>query len=95
MLVWGTRGPRFKSVYPDVATEIGIGWYGKFNLAEPITSDRAARALSLLMQTGQTDGAHHKAWTIDQAVGILAGDEYEGLVAAHVNEGFSWSEGKE
>lgn len=82
-------------MYPDVTTEIGIGWYGKFNLSGPITSDQAARALSLLVQTGQTEGAHHKAWTIDQAVRILAGDDYEALVTAHIDEGFSWTEGEE
>ena len=44
--------------------------------------DRAKIALALdaAVEYGGIDGAHHKAWVIDQMVRILAGDGYEQLV---------------
>ena len=43
-------------------------------------------ALRVLICYGGIDGAHHKAWVIDQAVRALAGDYYEELIAA-ANDG--------
>lgn len=40
-----------------------------------------AAALSLAVSYGGIDGDHHKAWVIDQMVRVLAGDEYDKLVA--------------
>lgn len=39
-----------------------------------------AKALDILVEFGGIDGAHHKAWVIDQAIRVLAGDGYEALV---------------
>lgn len=39
-------------------------------------------AIKLALECGQTDGAHHKMWVIDQIVRILAGDNYESLIRA-------------
>jgi hypothetical protein len=33
--------------------------------------------LQLCQSIGQVDGAHHKAWVIDQVVRQVTGDEYE------------------
>lgn len=33
--------------------------------------DRAEQALAFLVNYGQVEGAHHKAWVIDQVVSIL------------------------
>ncbi len=41
---------------------------------------RIDRALHHLIRYGQTDGDHHKAWVIDQAVRILAGRSYDKLI---------------
>jgi hypothetical protein len=38
-------------------------------------------ALMFLLHNGQINGAHHKAWVIDQAVRLLAVDEYERVIA--------------
>ena len=38
------------------------------------------QALELAVRYGGIDGAHHKAWVIDQMVRVLAGDGYEELV---------------
>jgi hypothetical protein len=46
-------------------------------------NDRAQRikdAIDLAVQYGGIDGAHHKAWVIDQMVRTLAGDMYDEIV---------------
>lgn len=46
---------------------------------------RCERAIELAVQYGGIDGDHHKAWVIDQMVRILAGDQYDAIVAAAKN----------
>ena len=46
-------------------------------------SDDAEAALRMLLNYGQTDGAHHKTYVIDQAVRLLAGPYYDDLIAAY------------
>ena len=36
-------------------------------------TERIELALQIAQQHGQTDGAHHKAWVIDQIVRVLTG----------------------
>lgn len=56
--------------------------------------DDGFEALCLLLFDGQTDGAHHKQWVIDQAVRRLAGPYYEKLIAAYCNNGeYEWDVG--
>ena len=43
-------------------------------------------ALSVANDYGQIDGAHHKAWVIDQMCHKILGDDYDSFVAFH-NEG--------
>ena len=55
-------------------------------------------ALGFASLYGQTDGAHHKAWVIDQMVRCLTGDDYESWVAGwcYGEDGpdtYSWDEG--
>ena len=55
-------------------------------------------ALDVASNYGQTDGAHHKTWVIDQMVRALLGDDYAAWVArqkAGVDgpETFDWDEG--
>jgi hypothetical protein len=54
--------------------------------------DKVGLVLELVFADGQVDGAHHKAWVIDQVARIVAGDEYESLVASY-NELGEWDEG--
>lgn len=42
---------------------------------------KIAKALEIALSYGQTDGAHHKAWVIDQIVRALTGDNYEIVIA--------------
>lgn len=44
----------------------------------PVSRHKAA--LAALIRYGQIDGAHHKTWTIDQAVRYLAGEHYDELI---------------
>jgi hypothetical protein len=37
--------------------------------------DRCVKAISIAGQFGQIDGAHHRAWVIDQMVRALFGDD--------------------
>lgn len=54
----------------------------------------AERALAVLIRYGQEDGAHHKMWAIDQAVRILAGSEYQNILAIYKQDGeYDWDEG--
>lgn len=55
-------------------------------------------AIDLAIQYGQTDGAHHKAWVIDQMVRLLAGSEYDEIIkqACDGEDGpntYSWDTG--
>lgn len=52
------------------------------------------RATAIAMRYGQFDGAHHKAWCIDQMMRILAGESYASLVRAFENGGeYEWDKG--
>ena len=56
--------------------------------------DDAEGALRMLLNYGQTDGAHHKTWVINQALRHLAGVAYEELIEAYKNDGeYDWDEG--
>lgn len=60
--------------------------------------DNAQEALRVLLQYGQIDGAHHKAWVIDQAVRHLAESYYDELIAAYKDgedgpDTYGWDEG--
>lgn len=39
--------------------------------------ERVRKALDIAWQYSQIDGAHHKAWAIDQMVRVLCGSEEE------------------
>ena len=61
-------------------------------------AERAAEALEVIVRYGGCDGAHHKAWTLDQAVRALTGDRYTELVAFAKDgedgpESYEWDEG--
>lgn len=63
-------------------------------IAERIAGERkaaggTAKALDVLTRYGQTDGAHHKTWVIDQAVRALTGDGY----AEHVRKACDGEDG--
>lgn len=51
--------------------------------------ERVTEALAIIFQSSQVDGAHHKAWVIDQTVRKLLGGEaqYECFVRAYQFEG--------
>ena len=56
---------------------------------EPIT-----RALEIAFDYGQVDGAHHKAWVIDQMVQALTGDRYDRWVEEYTDDGeYEWDTG--
>jgi hypothetical protein len=43
--------------------------------------ERIELAIEIAVRHGGADGAHHKAWVIDQMVRALAGDRYARIVA--------------
>lgn len=50
-------------------------------MTDPMTdAEKIEAAIALAFQYGGIDGAHHKMWTIDQMVRILAGGRYEAMV---------------
>lgn len=44
------------------------------------SEDGPKKALELAFSYGQIDGSHHKAWTIDQMVRALTGENYEKFI---------------
>jgi hypothetical protein len=46
-------------------------------------------ALQIAARYGQIDGAHHKAWVIDQMVRALLGDQYAAWVSDDWDEGIA------
>lgn len=57
---------------------------------------RIVQALSLAKQFGQIDGAHHKAWVIDQIVQILTRPDYEQFLREYRcedGETYTWDQG--
>lgn len=51
------------------------------------------QALDLAWRYSQIDGAHHKAWVIDQMVRVLAGDDYERVIRERCADGYEWDVG--
>ena len=49
-----------------------------FNMKD---NEKIEKALDIGVKYGGVDGSHHKAWVIDQMIRLLAGDEYDDLVA--------------
>lgn len=45
------------------------------------------KAIEIAVQHGGHDGAHHKDWVIDQMVRVLAGDDYDTIVADAISCG--------
>lgn len=60
--------------------------------------ERIEAAISIAVQYGGFDGAHHKAWVIDQMLRVLAGDGYTDLIC-EICDGkdgpatYSWDKG--
>jgi len=61
---------------------------------------RIDEAIEIATEYGQIDGAHHKAWVIDQMVRVLAGsrEEYERIVSEACDgedgaDTYEWDEG--
>lgn len=54
---------------------------------------RIIEAISIAVDYGQIDGAHHKMWVIDQMVRALAGDAYEGIISDYEKQDDEWDEG--
>jgi hypothetical protein len=74
----------------------GTGKFGSASRDE--LACRAARALELIVRFGGIDGAHHKAWVLDQVTRVLTEESYEDLVReARAGEDgpetYSWDEG--
>lgn len=45
--------------------------------------EKIAKAVEIAWRVGNTDGAHHKQWGLDQILRVLLGDEYEKAAANH------------
>lgn len=59
--------------------------YEKFKASFPWGSN-VKEALDILYQYSQTDGAHHKAWCLDQIARALLGERYEEFIKIYKNE---------
>ncbi len=50
-------------------------------------------AMNMIIEHGDHDGDHHKAWCLDQVFRILSGDKYKKIVKGIKKEGYRWQEG--
>jgi len=51
-------------------------------------------AINLILDFGQTDGAHHKAWVLDQVLRALTGVKYQQVIGKFCDNGeYDWDEG--
>lgn len=67
-------------------------------IAAIIQRNGPSSALEIARRYGQDDGAHHKAWVIDQMVRALTGSGYDAWIAGFCvgedgPETYSWDEG--
>lgn len=82
---------------PDMMTANELlDWVDKFDKAHELVMRQ--EAIEIAVKYGNIDGAHHKAWVIDQMVRVLAGDKYDQIVAeAKAGEDgpdtYDWDEG--
>ena len=54
----------------------------------------ALKALEIIQDCGQVDGAHHKTWIIDQVVRLLTRDLYDEFITEwEGEEGARWDVG--
>lgn len=44
-------------------------------------AEKIAAALDMAIRYGGINGAHHKSWAIDQTIRVLAGDDYDRVIA--------------
>lgn len=57
-------------------------------------TDVIAKAVQIALDYGQVDGAHHKAWVIDQMLRALEGDHYAQEIADYCRDGeYEWDVG--
>ena len=60
--------------------------------------NKVEKAINMVLEYGQYDGGHHKQWTLDQVLRILADDGYEELIKEYRDgedgpETYSYDEG--
>ena len=66
-------------------------------LADPADmppEERIGKAIDIIAKHGGGDGAHHKAWALDQVLRLLMGEgAYRQWVAEREADGYEWEEG--
>ncbi len=59
-----------------------------------VAEQRIKAALAIAVRYSQIDGAHHKAWSIDQMVRALTGNDYAAWVKEYENnDEYLWDVG--
>lgn len=61
-------------------------------------TDGELKAIDIALEYGQTDGAHHKMWVIDQMLRALTGDDYDRIITDYCTgsdgpDTYWWDEG--
>ena len=56
-------------------------------------SDLLGRIVTMIVEYGAIDGAHHKQWVLDQCLRLAAGDGYQKMIALYSVEGDVWDRG--
>ena len=72
----------------DTTDEWHVDDEGRFRIAPGPKRDLEQRinaACDMIVNFSQNDGAHHKAWVIDQAMRAITGEHYDAFIAWYSN----------
>jgi hypothetical protein len=58
-----------------------------------VFEERINKAVEIALGHGQTDGAHHKLWVIDQMLRALLAHKYESTIAEWCGREDEWDTG--
>lgn len=99
---WRTTPAGGWGLHDHMKQELGFQYGQPYHISEDqqaeTDAERIELAIALGFEYGGIDGDHHKRWTIDQMIRILAGDRYAALVADYRSgedgpDTYSWDEG--
>ena len=94
IMVLSTKGP--KGHWQIHAQQLGefLGELdGLLPMLHTTDRERIKGAVEVATRFGGIDGAHHKAWVIDQMLKHLLGDAYQQTIQEIREEGRDWDEG--
>ena len=93
-LILSTQGPRGQCQIHDQQLGEFLGELDHFiPLLHTTDQERLDAAVDVALHFGSIDGAHHKAWVIDQMLRHLLGPAYQETIRRRSDADYPWDEG--